>query len=72
MTVPNCTHRALSHQTGHLVPARRISSQIEIESPDHPFFKDGWFGNAHPNTATPGRSTPEIRKENGGFVQKQI
>jgi hypothetical protein len=68
------THQAFDEDpSGHLVP-RRIFSKLEIESPDHPFFKRVWMVRH-----TVDENSPLLRaharnmvKENGGFWPKEL
>jgi hypothetical protein len=68
------THQAFDEDpTGHLVP-RRIFSKLEIESPDHPFFKRVWMVRH-----TVDHHSPLLRaharnmvRENGGFWPKEL
>ena len=54
--------------TGHLVP-RRIFSKLEIESPEHPFFKRVWFVRHKLDQHSPLLRTRvrEMIKQNGGY-----
>jgi hypothetical protein len=68
------THQAFEEDpTGHLVP-RRIFSKLEIESPDHPFFKRVWMVRH-----TVDHNSPLLRaharnmvKENNGWWPKEL
>jgi hypothetical protein len=68
------THQAFEEDpTGHLVP-RRIFSKLEIESPDHPFFKRVWMVRH-----TVDQHSPLLRaharnmvKENNGYWPKEL
>jgi hypothetical protein len=68
------THQAFDEDpTGHLVP-RRIFSKLEIESPDHPFFKRVWMVRH-----TVDQHSPLLRaharnmvKDNGGFWPREL
>lgn len=67
-------HQAFDEDpTGRIVP-RRIFSKLEIESPDHPFFKRQWIAR-HVLDATSPLLTEEARKIvrlNNGFWPKEM
>jgi hypothetical protein len=63
------THQAFDEDpTGHLVP-KRIFSKLEIESPDHPFFKRVWMVRHTLNHYSPLLKTHarELVKQNNGY-----
>ena len=69
----DAAHEIDEDPTGHLVP-RRIFAKLEVETPDHPFFKRAWILRHELNVDSPllKAHTRQLMRLNDGFWPKHL